>query len=297
MQDEGHLENEAILRVAETGTIRGLGVFAKANVPQGHRVIFERPVMSCAAATLTNASLYYEWTRLGVEGQNRLKRLFWKLRLLPSSENPGFYTMRRLKSFVREHAYLQKSDPKKANIYKWCSYLNHACAKCANADYTVDSYSGAIAVTTTKPVQAGEEVIVNYNRGKQNLHCTACKPPSTFRRNWTLLRYRFLRWSARRAWPAGGEEPTLFPLEYDPMVVPTPEVKSAVVGQLDNSGSTSTISLETPRESGPILARLRGVYLSVLAFFHKRQLSAGQDAKDIELESENDTADRRNQAQ
>ncbi|KAK7226348.1 hypothetical protein V2G26_014351 [Clonostachys chloroleuca] len=297
MQVEDRLENEAILRVAETGTIRGLGVFAKANVSQGHRVIFERPVMSCAAATLTDASLYYEWTKIGVEGQNRLKRLFWKLRLLPSSENPGFYTMRRLKSFVREHAYLQKSDPKKANIYKWCSYLNHACGKCANADYTVDSFSGAISVTTTRPVQAGEEVIVNYNRGKQNLHCTACKPPGTFRRNWTLLRYRFLRWSARRAWPAGGEEPTLFPPEYDATVVPTPEGKSAVAGQLDESGSTSTILPEAPRESGAIFTRLRRGYLSMLAFFHKKQLRSGQDAKDIELESENDPADRGNPAQ
>lgn len=163
------------IEIQETGTNRRLGVFAVQDWPKGHKIIIEDPAISCIHWH-GQRTISKEWQKLSTTKQQELQSCFRKLRYLPiGSKKPLQKKDRqRLERFVKDYAFW---DPRrsKAHIFKLTSHINHACISCANAQHWTDSASPfSMTVTLVRPVKAGEEIFVHYNRSNISFSCAVC---------------------------------------------------------------------------------------------------------------------------
>ncbi|RFU79512.1 hypothetical protein TARUN_2719 [Trichoderma arundinaceum] len=173
--------NEEAVSIRDTLTRRGLGVFANMDFERGHNIIAERPAITCTHWPASNGAgtITEEWCALPKEDQRRLQAAFCKpLRCIPTGRETLSWLYRKsLERFVLEYAFC---NPQRslAHIYVLGSHMNHACRSCANAQqWTESDAPHRIIVKLVKPVKAGEEIFINYNRRQaDSFGCAVCGP-------------------------------------------------------------------------------------------------------------------------
>lgn len=179
-----HVNNWEAVAIRETFTSRGRGIFVTGNLDRGHKIIVEEPVFTAALPwpqSRWGSSIAQEWCRLPLDHQLRLKAVFRKrLRYVTTgSEKLGWFHRILLEDFMMEYAFV---NPQKslAHVYLLGSHINHACIRCANAQQWTDSAEPhRIRVTLVKPLKAGEEVFIHYNRQVgHSFGCAVCGRPS-----------------------------------------------------------------------------------------------------------------------
>ncbi|KAH0528115.1 hypothetical protein TsFJ059_003017 [Trichoderma semiorbis] len=150
------------------------------------------------------------------------------LELTPHEANKFF-------CFVLEYAF---SNPQRSriNIYPFASHINHACDKCANAQFWVQAEApDRITVSLVRNVRKGQEIFINYNRPSGNTFgCAICGArdgeASRFRQFWQGIRRR-----AHGVW-SYQSEPEPEPISTQPQPVPTQPVP--VTGDIVDSATT-----------------------------------------------------------
>lgn len=164
--------NEEAVSVRPTETRCGLGVFTHRALPARHRIILERPAISCIfwRQRKGRRTIGEEWERLKPERREELRCQFRLLADVPDILKSK--DRRRLKRFVENYAFWdpQQSD---AHVFYLASHINHACTACANAEQWISS-EHLIHVRIVKPLEAGAEVLINYNRSKLPFGCAVC---------------------------------------------------------------------------------------------------------------------------
>lgn len=168
--------NWEVVTIADTGTRRGLGVFCTRNCDKGQTIIVERPSISCIhwKQRWGRRTIAAEWTKLQPEVQTKLTNIFRRLKNVPTGKKLQPHEEKKLHRFIDEYAFW---DPQrdKAHIYILGSHINHACVSCANAEQWTDSqWPNHINVKLVKPVEAGNEVFINYNRAGLSFKCAVC---------------------------------------------------------------------------------------------------------------------------
>ncbi|UKZ88133.1 uncharacterized protein TrAFT101_003897 [Trichoderma asperellum] len=177
-----HVNNCDGVSVRETFTRRGRGVFADRNFEKGENIITERPVFSCGrkkTSAKDNWPIAEEWCRLPLEHQLKLQNHFRKLRSVPIGKDKlGWYRERMMKKFFLEYAFCNPQRTE-AHVYALGSHMNHACRHCANAEQWTESDSpNRILVKVVRPLKAGDEVLINYNKQRGAwFGCAICSPP------------------------------------------------------------------------------------------------------------------------
>ncbi|KAH6606436.1 hypothetical protein Trco_005589, partial [Trichoderma cornu-damae] len=192
-------ERAEAVTIEETFARRGRGVFVIGNFEKGHNIIAERPIITCSHWRQSNGvkTVAEEWCALPIEDQIELRTRFRKkLRYVPvgrSSLGPIYRMI--LEKFILEYGFC---NPQRslAHIYVLGSHMNHACMSCANAQqWTESDAPHRIIVRLVKPLKAGDEVFINYNRRQgPTLQCPLCGyPPSMADRFKSLCNGAF-RW-------------------------------------------------------------------------------------------------------
>ncbi|KAM0254442.1 hypothetical protein ACHAQJ_006782 [Trichoderma viride] len=178
---EAYVNNWQAVSIKHTKTRRGLGVFATKDFKKMHRIIVEPPIITCAYRIPIdrNRTVAEEWCALSTETQLRLRARFRSLQYVPIGQDSlSWFWKKLLERFVLEYAFC---NPQKslAHIYVLGSHMNHACSRCANAEqWTESSFPHHIVVTLVKPVKAGDELFINYNRKQgPSFGCALCSPP------------------------------------------------------------------------------------------------------------------------
>ncbi|EGX94012.1 hypothetical protein CCM_02283 [Cordyceps militaris CM01] len=168
-------QNFDILYIHETGTPRGLGVFAGRDLRKGRRIIDEPPTFSCIhwPGKRTAAE---EWLKLRHGHRDKMRVWYRKLRNMAHGGNDTFQQKdkKTLEKFVDDYAF---HDPQreKAHIYRLASYINHACKRCANAEFWVDGDTKKIQVKLIRDVKDGDEIFIFYNRHNLGFGCAVCE--------------------------------------------------------------------------------------------------------------------------
>lgn len=105
-----------------------------------------------------------------------LQDRFRKLRDIPVNEPLNGAQIRKLERFVDEYGFWEPQQTN-AHIFMLASHINHACVSCANAEQWTDAECPhAISVKLTRPLKAGDEVFINYNRPGLSFKCSVCSP-------------------------------------------------------------------------------------------------------------------------
>ncbi|KOS19327.1 hypothetical protein ESCO_000891 [Escovopsis weberi] len=173
------LRNWDALEIQAAG-VCGNGVFAKFDFERGHKIIVERPILSCIHWMLRNGlrTVSQDWMTLPLENQQQMTSYFSRLKDVPIGGKTLLPQHKKvLEKFIEEYGFW---DPQRAraHIYLLVSHINHACISCANAEqWTDSSYPHRITVKLVKPVKAGQEIFINYNR-KTPFGCALCGPLS-----------------------------------------------------------------------------------------------------------------------
>lgn len=169
------LRNFDVVYIGDTGTNRGLGVFASHNLSKGHRIIIEKPAISCVHFK-QHKTVAAEWQKLPVSKQQELVSRFRKLKGVPVGRRVALdkKQIKCLESFIGDYGF---SDPNRgrAHVFSLTSHINHACRSCANAQHWTDGIEGNhMTVKLVKDVRAGDEIFVHYNRPKLGFGCALC---------------------------------------------------------------------------------------------------------------------------
>lgn len=171
--------NWDIVEIQAAGSC-GNGVFAKVDLEKGHKIIVERPILSCIHWMLRKGlrTVSKDWMKLSLEDQQQMTSYFTRLRDVPIGGKPLLPQHKKvLEKFIEEYGFW---DPQRAraHVYLLVSHINHACISCANAEqWTDSSYPHRITVKLVKPVKAGKEIFINYNR-RTPFGCALCGPTS-----------------------------------------------------------------------------------------------------------------------
>lgn len=173
------LRNFDVVYIGDTGTARGLGVFASHNLSKGHKIIVEKPAISCIHFK-QHKTAAAEWQKLPVSKQQELVSRFRKLKGVPVGTRVPLdkKQIKRLESFIGDYGF---SDPNRgrAHVFSLTSHINHACRSCANAQHWTDGIEGNhMTVKLIKDVSAGDEIFVHYNRTKLGFGCAVCPADS-----------------------------------------------------------------------------------------------------------------------
>ncbi|KAK5990531.1 hypothetical protein PT974_08800 [Cladobotryum mycophilum] len=172
------LRNWEAVTIRETGNNCGRGVYANADFEKGHRIIVERPILSCIHWMLRNGrrTVSEDWVKLPLEKQQTITSYFTRLSSIPTGTSLTPQHKKQLEKFIEEYGFW---DPQRAraHVYLLVSHINHACISCANAEQWTDSeWPHRINVKLVRPIKAGEELFINYNR-KTPFGCAVCGPP------------------------------------------------------------------------------------------------------------------------
>lgn len=196
-----YMTNSLAVKIKHTKTSRGLGVFTIQSFPAGHRILSEGAIFSCLHPEQVEEMewrrrVVHRWRSLAVLDQTWFKEHFphiqymplGTLELTPHEANKFF-------CFVLEYAF-SNPERNRANIYPFASHINHACDKCANAQFWVQAEApDRITVRLTRYVRKGQEIFINYNRPSGNTFgCAICGArdgeASRLRQFWQGIRRR-----------------------------------------------------------------------------------------------------------
>lgn len=162
------------IEVRDTKSKRDLGMYARYDIPNNTKIIEEVPAISCVHWK-GKKTIAQEWLKLPVSEQQSLVNGLHRLKGLPV----GALTLKpkevkQLEAFIRDYGFL---DPQKAraHIFPFTGHINHACARCANAQLWVDSAEPhSMTVTMVKDVKADDEIFIHYNRNDLAFGCALC---------------------------------------------------------------------------------------------------------------------------
>lgn len=157
-------------------TTRGRCIIATQDFPSRHQIIVEKPAISCVhwRQRRGKKTIGDEWDKLTPTAQHKLQETFHKLRNIPNFTYPDGKGRKQLEKFVEEYAFWD-SQSTYAHIYALASHINHACSTHANAQQWTDSgHPNLITVTLVKDVKAGDELFINYNKGRMPFSCPFC---------------------------------------------------------------------------------------------------------------------------
>ncbi|PKK44782.1 hypothetical protein CI102_9376, partial [Trichoderma harzianum] len=190
-----YMSNSLAVKIKHTRTSRGLGVFTTQSFPAGHRILREGAIFSClhpaqAEETEWRRSVVDRWRWLAVLDQSWFKDHFPHIQYMPLGTlelTPHEAT--KFLCFLLEYAF---SNPQRnrINIYPFASHINHACDKCANAQFWIQAEAPVrITVRLLRNVRKGQEIFINYNRPSGNTFgCAVCGArdgeTSRFRQFW-----------------------------------------------------------------------------------------------------------------
>lgn len=170
------IRNDDAVRILETNEERQRGVFTKHDFPSHHMIIKERPMLSCIHWPQRNGvrSIDSDWQRLNPDRQREIRDQFTRLEKVPVGRKLNIWDRRRLRNFVKDYAFWD-SKRTNAHIYRLGSHINHACISCANAQQWTDSeHPNYISIKLVKPLNAGDEVFISYNKPGLPFRCAVC---------------------------------------------------------------------------------------------------------------------------
>lgn len=159
-----------------TSTTRGRCITATRDFPSRHQIIVEKPAISCVhwRQRRGKKTIGDEWDKLTPPAQKKLQNTFPKLCGIPGCTRLDEKGRRQLKKFIEEYAFWD-SQSTRAHVYPLASHINHACSTHANAQQWTDSgHPNLITVTLVKDVKAGDELFINYNKGRMPFSCPFC---------------------------------------------------------------------------------------------------------------------------
>ncbi|KAF4999132.1 hypothetical protein FDECE_11595 [Fusarium decemcellulare] len=171
------VRNEDAVEIRSTQSHRNLGVFAKQDFPSRHKIILERPAISCIHFTQGWASyknVGVVWNSLPEQRRTGLSQAFTSLRHMPTDKDVDWSQRKKLETFIEEYAF---SDPqrRKAHIFRLASHINHACTRCANAEHWTDSvHPHPIKITLVRDVKKDEEIFIHYGKKRMSFGCAVC---------------------------------------------------------------------------------------------------------------------------
>lgn len=162
------------IEVRDTQSKRGLGMYARYDIPKNTKIIEEAPAISCVHWK-GKKTIAQEWLRLPIAKQQSLVDGLHRLKGLPvGAKTLMDKEVKQLEGFIRDYAFL---DPQKAkaHIFPFTGHINHACARCANAQLWVDSADPhKMTVRMVKDVRADDEIFIHYNRNDLAFGCALC---------------------------------------------------------------------------------------------------------------------------
>ncbi|RMJ15515.1 hypothetical protein BHE90_011830 [Fusarium euwallaceae] len=192
--EEPPRENFDAVAINPNLTLRRRGVYALHNMPADRRTIYETPQFSCDKPRPYRPGRDHRvalaWIRLSRENSASLQEAFFTARGLTKHDRRvnGLTKDQRLQleAFVRDYAFADVSGSRR-HVYRIASHFRHACGKCANAKFSIDSDEpNHISVTLLRPVNEGEELYITYKRF-QHPACLVC---GSLRRNFKALEKR-----------------------------------------------------------------------------------------------------------
>lgn len=181
------LQNDTAVSIRKAGEC-GRGLFVDYDIPRQHMVLLERPAFTTISDTYKCNQANFEtieraWVKLSQDKKLELRRCFHNRLQSISLEVPlPLADKKRLESFIADYGFRDLSDNNRnAYIFKLASHLNHACGRCANCRFWVNSISpNEIHVKLTKDVSAGNQLFITYNE-RDPFKCPVCQR-SGFRR-------------------------------------------------------------------------------------------------------------------
>lgn len=223
-----YMSNSLAVRIKHTRTSRGLGVFTTHSFPAGHRILGEGTIFSCVHPEQVETpewerSVVDRWRFLAVLDQSWFKEHFPHIQYMPlGTLELTEHEANKFLCFVSEYAF-GNPQRNRMNIYPFASHINHACDKCANAQFWIQAEKpDRITVRLIRNVRKGQEIFINYHRPSGNTFgCAVCGArdgeTSRFRQFWQGIRRR-----ARGIW-SHQSELELGPISTQPQPVPTPD--------------------------------------------------------------------------
>ncbi|KAK7426154.1 hypothetical protein QQZ08_007320 [Neonectria magnoliae] len=155
---------------------RGVGCFAKKDFPPRHPIIVVKPAISCVHWRQRGGrkTIGDEWARLNPATRGLIRHYFKQLKSIPDTAELTPKHRKELEKFVEDYAFWDTTRTN-AHIYHIASHINHACPSCANAEqWTNSEEPHQITVTLVRRVKQGEEIFINYNKGRMPFGCAVC---------------------------------------------------------------------------------------------------------------------------
>ncbi|KAH7170805.1 hypothetical protein EDB81DRAFT_180419 [Dactylonectria macrodidyma] len=152
---------------------RGRCVHLNQDFPRGHCVIVEKPAISCVhwRQRQGRRTIGDMWDKLSHDARLELQQAFKKLEDIPINKKLNIGGRKLLEKFVEEYAFWDSKNTN-AHVYAVASHINHACTTHANAQQWTDSdHPNCITVTLVRDMKAGEELFINYNKGRMRFGC------------------------------------------------------------------------------------------------------------------------------
>lgn len=169
-------QNYDAVEILNTNARRALGVFARQDLPAGHRVIVDYPMISCIhwRQRKGRRTVGEEWSKLSPQARADFRNAFTRLQHLPLDKVPSASTRKKLEHFIEDYGFWDGRQTY-AFIFKLGSHINHACLSCANAQHYVDAEEpNTMTVRLTRNVKKGDELFINYGKAKMAFGCAIC---------------------------------------------------------------------------------------------------------------------------
>lgn len=162
--------------VKDTKSRRGRGVYARVDLPKGHPVIVEEPMISCIHWRQRKGikNVGEQWMKLTPKARSDLRNTFPKLLGIKSDKTLSSSGRKKLEQFIDEYAFW---DGRRdwAHIYHLGSLINHACGSCANAYHWTDAEAPNLqTIRLSRDVVAGEELFIHYGKRNLSYGCGVC---------------------------------------------------------------------------------------------------------------------------
>ncbi|KAM5355731.1 hypothetical protein ACJ41O_002377 [Fusarium nematophilum] len=163
--------------ILSTHDHRNLGLFATQDFPARHKIIVERPLVSCIHFCQQYGkvkNIYKVWTRLTHQRRRELTLAFTPLRKIPVEKTLSISNQLKLEKFIEDYAFWDPNRSR-AHVFRLTSHINHACTSCANAQHWTDlDFPNYMTVTLVKPVQTGDEIFIHYGKRRMGFGCAVC---------------------------------------------------------------------------------------------------------------------------